>query len=192
MGVGVRVRAGDIIRIRELYTFDDRLVRVPDPAGVTHLQFRRFAGCPICDMHLRSMVVRHDEILAEGIHEVVLFHSTREEVGAYVGDLPFDVIADADKQLYDKFGVRTALRSVVDPRAIAPVLTSMVRPPKANRAHLNTGLARPTGGRLGLPADILIDTTGTVLASKYGIHGYDQWSVDELLTLAATRRKHFG
>jgi hypothetical protein len=39
----------------------------------------------------------------------------------------------------------------------------------------------PEGGRLGLPADFLIDQEGRILACKYGEHAYDQWSVDELL-----------
>ena len=41
-----------------------------------------------------------------------------------------------------------------------------------------------TESHLGMPADFLIDTDGTVLAAKYGEHGADQWSVDELLALA--------
>ncbi|MGW7379091.1 hypothetical protein [Streptomyces sp. NPDC054794] len=49
---------------------------------------------------------------------------------------------------------------------------------------------RPHGGRLGLPADFLIAPDGCVLAAKYGEHAYDQWSVDELLGLAATRTPH--
>jgi hypothetical protein len=35
-----------------------------------------------------------------------------------------------------------------------------------------------------MPADFLVGTDGTVLAAKYGKHGADQWSVDELLALA--------
>ncbi len=43
----------------------------------------------------------------------------------------------------------------------------------------------PAGGTLGLPADILVDSQGSVTAVKYGEHAYDQWSVEELLTLVA-------
>jgi hypothetical protein len=39
-----------------------------------------------------------------------------------------------------------------------------------------------------LPADFLISRDGRVLARKYGAHAYDQWSVDELLTLAREGR----
>jgi hypothetical protein len=34
---------------------------------------------------------------------------------------------------------------------------------------------------LGLPADFLIASDGTVIAAKYGQYAYDQWSVDDLL-----------
>ncbi len=47
--------------------------------------------------------------------------------------------------------------------------------------------ARMDEGRLDLPADFLIASDGTVVASKYGVHSYDQWSVDELLGLVASK-----
>jgi len=37
---------------------------------------------------------------------------------------------------------------------------------------------------LGLPADFLITPSGRISAVKYGTNAYDQWSVDELLSLA--------
>lgn len=37
------------------------------------------------------------------------------------------------------------------------------------------------GGHSGLPADFLISKFGDILASHYGVHANDQWSVDEIL-----------
>lgn len=180
----MKVRPGDTIQIRDLVTVDGDAVAVPDPGRLTHLQFRRFAGCPICSVHLQSVAARHGEITAAGIHEVVVFHSTPHELRFYTTDLPLDVVADPDKQLYKKFGLETSLRAVLHPRALAPVLKAML--PRAGGPRPSAGVpAHPTGGRLGLPADILIDQGGRVLACKYGTHGYDQWSVDELLQFAA-------
>ncbi len=49
-------------------------VAVPDAhSKFTHLQFRRFAGCPICNLHLRSVVQRKSEIQNAGIREVIFF-----------------------------------------------------------------------------------------------------------------------
>ena len=42
----------------------------------------------------------------------------------------------------------------------------------------------PAGGSTGLPGDFLIAPDGRVIASKYGEHAYDQWTVDEVLALA--------
>ena len=70
------------------------------PGPATHLQFRRFAGWPICNLHLHSVVARHAEITASGIDEVVVFHSTPEELRSYTDDLPFGVVADPAKKLY--------------------------------------------------------------------------------------------
>jgi hypothetical protein len=39
-------------------------------------------------------------------------------------------------------------------------------------------------GSLGLSGDFLIAPNGRVVASKYGDHAYDQWTVDEVLELA--------
>ena len=43
------------------------------------------------------------------------------------------------------------------------------------------GPVKPTGGRLGLPADFLIAPDGRISALKYGHHAFDQWTVEELL-----------
>jgi hypothetical protein len=51
-------------------------------------------------------------------------------------------------------------------------------------AHGHFALRFAGGGPLGLPADFPIAPSGRINAVKYGIDAYDQWSVDELLTLA--------
>ncbi|MER5777705.1 peroxiredoxin-like family protein [Streptomyces sp. NPDC002039] len=157
----------------------------PEPGRLVHLQFRRFAGCPVCHLHLRSIVRRHEEIEAAGIREVVLFHSPASELLPHVGDLPFAVIADPEQRLYREFGVEASPRSLLNPRAWWPVLRSVARSSVAVlRRRERLPSSRPVGGRLGLPADLLIGPDGRVLAAKYGQHVYDQWTVDELLDLA--------
>jgi hypothetical protein len=65
--------AGDKIKARTLRTVTDPHVNVPAPQRLVHLQFRRFAGCPICNLHLRDVARRRDEIENAGVTEVVLF-----------------------------------------------------------------------------------------------------------------------
>jgi peroxiredoxin len=184
----MQVKPGDTVEASELHTIKGANVTVPDPERILHLQFRRFAGCPICNVHLQSVIQRHDEITANGIREVVMFHSTPEELETYVDDLPFDLVADPDRVLYRRFGVETSVRSVVDPRSVAPIVKGMMDRSLAGKLRLKDGLHRANGGHLGLPVDILIDTDGTVIDAKYGKHAGDQWSVDELLQHAKARR----
>ncbi|MFD8635218.1 peroxiredoxin-like family protein [Streptomyces sp. NPDC059533] len=169
-------------------------VAVPDPdAGadrLIHLQFRRFAGCPVCHLHLRSVVRRHAEIEEAGIREVVVFHSTAEELREHVTGFPFAVIADPDKRLYIEYGVESSYRSLLAPRAWGPVLRALIH----GLLEIARGRAKapsffPDGGRYGLPADFLIAPDGQVLAAGYGEHVDDQWPVEKLLTLAREVRR---
>ena len=75
---------GSDVPARELTPVGGPPVPVPDPAHLVHLQFRRFAGCPICNLHLRSFVTRHADIEAAGIREIVVFHSTEEELREFL------------------------------------------------------------------------------------------------------------
>ena len=177
---------GSIVAAHELVGVSGEPVPIPDPDRLVHLQFRRFAGCPICNIHLQSIVRRHDEIAGAGIREIVVFHSTDEELRRYVDDLPFAVVGDPDKALYAEFGVGSAPRAVLDPRAVAPGLVSMARQAIGGiRGQKPLANLHPTGGRLGLPADFLIGSDGRVTACKYGTHANDQWSVDEVLAHAS-------
>ena len=111
------VNVGNLLKHRELLTIHGEPVQVPEPERLVHLQFRRYAGCPICNMHLRSVSQRHEEILAAAIREVVVFHSSAETMLEFQGELPFAVIADPAKKLYAEFGVESSLKAVLNPRA---------------------------------------------------------------------------
>lgn len=181
-----RLAAGAVIEPIELVALDGAPIPVPGP-GRVHLQFRRFAGCPICSTHLHGFAERHAEIAAAGITEVVFFHSAAEHLQGYQRQLPFAVIADPERRCYRRFGVEQGVRSLADPRALA----AAVRSGRRWLAHRGepgwAGVGENDGtSHLGLPADFLIDPDGTVLAAHYGRHADDQWSVDEMLRLAAS------
>jgi len=176
-----RIQTGSVLTPRELVSVRGEAVRIPDPDRLVHLQFRRFAGCPVCDLHLHSFVRRHDEIAARGVREVIVFHSTDDDVRHYESHLPMTTVADPDKRLYQEFGVDDSPRALLDPH----VWSAVVRGVLHSAAQIGAGRPippiKPDGGSLGLPADFLIANDGTVLACKYGVHANDQWSLDELL-----------
>jgi peroxiredoxin len=179
---------GQLIPRRRLVALDE-VVTLPHPNLLVHLQFRRFAGCPVCDLHLRSVAKRHDEIMSAGIREVAVFHSAAHDLRPFTAELPFAVVADPHKTLYTAFGVEASPRALLSPRAWVPILRGVIRSVGrvlSGRQPVTT--FHPEGGKLGLPADFLIDTDGRVLACKYGEHIYDQWSVDDLLSHALISR----
>ena len=180
-----QLTAGDTIPPHQLEAFSGESVPVPDPGHLVHLELRRFAGCPVCNLHLRSVVVRNDELKAAGIREVVVFHSSADDLRKYQAELPFDVIPDPDKKLYAEFGVESSPRAILKPSAWPAIIRGAARSIAATiRGKQHAPPAKPAGGSTGLPGDFLIASNGRVIASKYGEHAYDQWTVDEVLELA--------
>jgi peroxiredoxin len=144
------VTLGNRLKHLELLTILGEPVQIPEPERLVHLQFRRYAGCPICNMHLRSVSQRHEEILAAGIREVVVFHSSAETMLEFQGELPFAVIADPAKKLYAEFGVESSLKAVLNPPA--PLAGFRAR----SVVHSVRGVMGIGEKHLGLPADFLI------------------------------------
>lgn len=172
-----KIKPGEMLAPMSLTNIHNVAVSIPDKnSKYIHLQFRRFAGCPICNLHLHSILDRFPEITAAGIHEVVVFHSPQSSLLPYQGKFPFDVIADPERKLYAQFGVEQSVFAILDVRAWPAIYKGATSQDKPH--------GEPEGGPLGLPADFLIAPDGKVIASHYGVHSYDQWSVDQLLTLA--------
>ena len=181
----MKLTAGTAVPARELTPVAGAPVPVPDPDHVVHLQFRRFAGCPVCNLHLHSFARQHDALRAAGIREVVVFHAPDAELRPQVADLPFAVIGDPEKRLYAEFGVESGRRALLDPRAWPAIVRGVLASLWGIVAHRRPApSANPSGGRLGLPADFLISPDGRILAAHYGQHANDQWPVTDVLALA--------
>jgi len=174
-----QLNPGAVLDRHDLTTINGQPVPIPDAERLVHLQFRRYAGCPVCNLHLRSFASRQDEILAAGVCEVVVFHSRRETMLEFQGQLPFAAIADPERKLYSEFGVGTMSPLVaLDPRSWRAAARGLSRAPSLR------GAAGRGEQHLGQPADFLISSDGRILAAKYGTRADDHWSVDELLGLA--------
>tara|TARA_B110000211_G_scaffold76957_1_gene90252 strand:- start:4072 stop:4620 length:549 start_codon:yes stop_codon:yes gene_type:complete len=167
---------GDVIPNTEWTNIHEGSVFVPQQDTFIHLQFRRFAGCPVCNLHLQSFFKRAEELKANNIHEVVVFHASQKAMLDSVVDVPFDLIADPSRKLYKAFGVDTSWKALLNfgvmQKAFKGIIAFGMRIPQSVEAEL------------GVPADFLINQTGTIVAAKYGAHADDQWSVDEVIELA--------
>ncbi|WP_266172214.1 peroxiredoxin-like family protein [Dyella subtropica] len=170
-----RLAPGDMAPLLNIDAISGARIAVPNPTALVHLQFRRFAGCPVCKLHLRDIGNRHDELARAGIKEVAVFHSSHEALVRHQGDLPFHLIADPSMALYRKYRVESSLMSVLHPRAWTRIIEGLC----------TYGFGRGKGEpAFGLPADFMVSRDGRIIAVKYGIHADDHWSVEEVLSLA--------
>src|SRR5438067_2337231 len=165
-----KLRVGDTFPAPVMTATTGESVTIPDSAGdLVHLQLRRFAGWPICNLHLRSIVARHDEIRSHGIREVVVFHSSAAELAKHEAELPFALIADPERELYRRLGVERGARALLSGRALrAAIAGELVVFGKHSTKRGALGPVKPVGGRFGLPADFLIAPGGRVPALKDG------------------------
>jgi peroxiredoxin len=168
---------GSLAPLIEATTVVGARIAVPDPDSVVHLQFRRFAGCPICNLHVRAIARDIQRIRDAGVREIAMFHSTREALQPYVTDLPFDVVADPARTFYRAYGVERSARAVLDPRAWMSMARGLGIAPLA-------GALDPSEDHLGLPADVIVDRKGMIRSVHYGTHADDHWSVDEIIARA--------
>lgn len=172
----------EIFAPRELTTLTGT-IRIPDPTRLVHLQLRRFAGCPICSLHLRSFARRHDELVHAGVVEVAVFHSSAEDLAKAQAQQPFAVVPDPERRLYDELGIGSSKRAMANPM----VWLAAARAIGSGAAtHPSAGAG---DGTFGLPGDFLIEPHGRIVASYRGRHADDQWSVDELLQLVRLYRR---
>ena len=184
MSKTLRVKVGDWFSRIDTKTIHGRSLSVPNAAApLLHLQFLRFAGSSVCNLHLRHFVRRDLEIRSAGITEVVIFHSRKEELLPYQGSFPFAVVADPERRFYDQYGVGSSVAALFDPRAWPALFQASFSQDKPK------GNLVPNGGIWGLPAEFLIAESGIVKAAHYGKHVDDRWSVDEVLSLARSYRK---
>lgn len=149
-------------------------LRVPDSL-YTHLQFRRFAGCPVCNLHLKKFARGKSDLDAAGIRSIAFFHSGADEMRPYQGDLPLATVADPERYWYRRFGVERSTFAVLHPQVMKSALSGLLSAPS------NPFVGG--GDQTGLPADFLIAPDGTLVALHYGSHADDQWSLEELIAL---------
>lgn len=177
-----RKKPGDIVSPFQVTAVNGLQLAIPDSSvHFVHLQFRRFAGCPICNTHLRTFVDARPEIDRADIREIIFFHSSADLIRRYQDDLALDFVADPQRLFYRRFGVAASRSALLHLRVLGAIVRSLTRE--------KWRLPKVENGRLGLPADFLLDRAGRVLAAKYGTHAFDQWSVAELLGMARTHTR---
>jgi hypothetical protein len=172
-----RIQVGDVLGMRELVTLRSERVQIPHPTDLVHLQFAiRSRDAPSVTCTARSIARRHHELVAAGIREVAVFHSSVAGMQPRLRGAAFRRHRGPQETMLCRVRGRVkALRSADLAHAWGAAILGVI----IGRS------SKPKGEKgLGLPADFLIAPDGRVLACKYGVHTTDQWSMDDLLSLA--------
>jgi hypothetical protein len=166
---------GQRLEALQLETLSHGTLRLPG-AGLTHLQFRRFSGCPICNLHLRTFAQSYESLRSAKVQVVAFFHSSAKSMRPHQGSLPFPTVPDPERKFYRLFGVERSVMAVLNPKAAWAMIRGLASP----SANPLAGGPDPNG----LPADFLIDDSGLIVDLKYGKHADDHWSVEDVLARA--------
>jgi peroxiredoxin len=74
------------------------------------IRFYRFATCPICNLHLRNLVQRFDDLRTESLSVLAVFHSPKWRMEKNMPyDLPFEILSDPEKKIFRIYRVGSSL-----------------------------------------------------------------------------------
>lgn len=143
---------------------------------LTLLAFHRYAACPVCSDHLAEFRVRHAELHHADVQVLAFFHSPAEKLRRYLDPraLPFPLIPDPERALYEAYGVVPKASMMLDPRSVLAAL-------KAAAARAPGRAGDVDGTRAMVPADFLVDAGGRLVRVHYGEYLGDSWTVDTVL-----------
>jgi hypothetical protein len=116
---------------------------------------------------------------AVGIREVIFFHSEATYIQDYHDPLPFNVVADPRRVFYRQYKVERSPFALINLFAWVNLI----------RGYRLKEAGKQDSTPFGLPAEFLIDDAGVIVRSHYGTHSSVQWTVDDVLAIAAKSNK---
>lgn len=128
------------------------------------LIFYRYAGCPLCNLHIMSLTLRREIVEDKGLKVVAVFESEPEDFTRVTRIPPkqtFHLLADPKKKVYELYGTESRLSGLASPKAGLSLL-------KAFGAGFKQG---KISGDIGqIPASFLINPEGIIETIHYGRH----------------------
>ncbi len=152
----------DIIDFETRDIYGDN-IRLSDYRGkAVILSFFRDASCPFCLKRVFELAVHHKKWSKLGVEIVTIFSSTQEEILSFNKNAVrrSRVIADPNLEIYGQYGIEHSLNGLV--QALLFRMPTIINGFKKG--------ARPTRNPNGkiMPADFLIDSSGTIVEAWYG------------------------
>ena len=128
------------------------------------LFFLRYAGCPICQMKLRDILLHHGDFKAAGLEVFVILQSVPSTVREALAGapVPFRIVCDSNGRIFRLYGVSAG--NIFQYLAPSVILKAI----KAARAGIKHG--KKEGNEMQLPAVFIVSTGGTIDYAYYGMN----------------------
>lgn len=150
--------------------------------SATLISFFRYAECALCNLRIAEILRHKTQLDREGIRFIAVFESPAESLRAHVADrhqLPFSIIADPERELYDLYQVKPSWWKLW--RSLR--WKSIIKVMAAWRLGFQPG-GKVEGAFHQIPADFLIDPAGNIRMTHYGSHVVDHLPLTALWGLA--------
>jgi peroxiredoxin Q/BCP len=170
----MRLRVGDRAPAVVLEALGGARLECSRPDWPVVLSFARYAGCPVCQVHVGRIAAAMPQFRARSCGVWMVFQSTPEKLGAAMAEWQpgFAAVADPSARLYGSFGVVTSVAGYLHPRS----LTALMRAIVAGKRH-----GRFEGRETQMPADFVLDASGGIRLAYYGRDVGDDAPVAALL-----------
>jgi thioredoxin-dependent peroxiredoxin len=157
----MKLRVGDPAPAVVMEALDGSRLDCSRPNGPVLVSFTRYAGCPVCQLHVGSVAAAVPELRARSCSVWMVFQSEPERLAAALaGWQPgFAAVADPAARCYDAFGVAPSLAGYVHPLS----LLALARARLAGKRH-----GRFEGRETQMPADFVLDRAGRIAFTHYG------------------------
>lgn len=142
-----------------------------------YLAFMRFAGCPVCNLRVHSLLKQADAFKEKNIEVVLVYESSISSMRLYLEDTsyPFTFIADPENSLYDSYGVEKSWSKFLV-SLFKGLLTKV-----SSGEKLFKKKPKPDGNLNRMEAEFLIDENGNLSIAHYASFLGDNVSIEKIL-----------
>ncbi len=146
------------------------------------LSFFRYAGCPFCNLTLIKLIERYDNFASRGLQAIAFFQSDDDSINKYVAakNPPFPIVSDAEKIVYDQYGVESSRLGGLKSLAHVPETAAAMLKKEVVQGNIG-------GDTFLMPAQFIIAPDKTIIKAHYGSDFADKIPMFEIEELILTK-----
>lgn len=144
-----------------------------------YLSFMRFAGCPVCNLHVHNLLKHADALKAKNIEVVLVYESSLANLRQYLEDrtYPFTFVADPESTLYNTYHVEKSWSKLM-----GSMFKGMLGKVRAGEKLFRKKPAMD-GNMNRMEAEFVIDKNGKLAIAHYATFLGDNIAIEKIVHL---------